>query len=112
VIAVDSAPSGNKTKNRINRALIVLVCPFTRVLRKELSAAGYGIYRDQLSGRCAGRGGTERKISVALLEIENLIGPGGSRCRRRKYEERRKANALLNFDFLVSRIAQPISLIG
>ena len=53
------------------------------------SAAACGIYRDVVSGRRAGRGGAKRKISVACLEIENLVGPGGSRCQRRKYEEYR-----------------------
>ena len=52
------------------------------------SAAGYCIDRNLVSGPRAGRGGAERKISLAKPEIGgNLRSSAGSRCRRRKSEE-------------------------
>src|SRR5208282_5945434 len=59
------------------------------------STAGYGIDRDLLSGRRAGRSGADRKISAANREIEgvpagdSLRSSAGSRCRRRKQEKHR-----------------------
>jgi len=51
-------------------------------------AAGYCIDRDLASGRRAGRGGAERKISLAKPEIgDSLRSSAGSRCRWRKHEE-------------------------
>jgi hypothetical protein len=58
-------------------------CPRPIRLRERSSAAGCGSDRDLPSDRLAGRGGAQREIAVANLEIVNLRSSAGSRCRRR-----------------------------